>query len=204
MLLLITTMFLVSSAAVFVRPVVPLVVEGFTDTSVETKSGFVFAAVALTSAVAAVASGRLAPRTGYRPMLIGATLGAGVAYMAVGAADGLFVLMASMALVGIFSGAMIPMVNALIGLIAPDGKQGSAFGLVGSAQALSFAVAPLLGGLTARQLGIHAGFPIIGAMLVGVSALVWVAVREPAAIVEQQTTDDREQAANPEVEPAGQ
>jgi MFS family permease len=70
-----------------------------------------------------------------------------------------------MALVGIFSGAMIPMVNALIGAAAPEGKHGSAFGLVGSAQALSFAVAPLLGGITAKQLGIHAGFPIIGTML---------------------------------------
>ena len=69
MLLLITVMFLVSSAAVFVRPVVPLLVESFTDSSVEAKSGFVFAAIALTSAIAAVASGRIATRTGYRNAL---------------------------------------------------------------------------------------------------------------------------------------
>ena len=58
------------------------------------------------------------------------------------------------------------------------------FGLVGSAQALSFAVAPLLGGLTAQQLGIHAGSPIIGGLLVAVSALVWLTVREPAALID--------------------
>jgi DHA1 family multidrug resistance protein-like MFS transporter len=186
MLLLITVMFLVSSAAVFVRPVVPLVVEGFTEHGVETKSGLVFAAVALTSAVAAVVSGRLAVRTGFRNALMVATLGAGLAYIPVAMANSLAPLMVLMALVGVFSGAMIPMVNALIGASAPDGKHGSAFGLVGSAQALSFAVAPLLGGLTAQQLGIHAGFPIVGSMLVIVSALVWLTVREPAAVTGEE------------------
>lgn len=179
MLLLITVMFLVSSAAVFVRPVVPLVVEGFADSRVETKSGLVFAAVALTSAVAAVVSGRLATRTGYKNLLAVATLGAGLAYIPVAIANSLLPLMVLMALVGIFSGAMIPMVNALIGARSPAGKHGSAFGLVGSAQALSFAVAPLLGGVTAQQLGIHAGFPIVGVLLVLVAALVWLTVQEP-------------------------
>ena len=188
MLLLITVMFLVSSAAVFVRPVVPLLVESFTDSSVEAKSGFVFAAIALTSAIAAVASGRIATRTGYRNALIGATFGAGLAYAAVGATNSLAPLMLTMAFVGVFSGAMIPMVNALIGASAPDGKHGSAFGLVGSAQALSFAVAPLLGGITAKQLGIHAGFPIVGAALVAVSALVWLTVREPAGLIFDEST----------------
>jgi DHA1 family multidrug resistance protein-like MFS transporter len=182
MLLLITVMFLVSSAAVFVRPVVPLVVEGFTDSGVETKAGLVFAAVALTSAIAAVVSGRLATRTGYRNALAVATLCAGLAYVPVAIANSLAPLMLLMALVGVFSGAMIPMVNALIGASAPAGKHGSAFGLVGSAQALSFAVAPLLGGLTAQRLGIHAGFPIVGSMLVAVSALVWLTVRDPAGL----------------------
>lgn len=182
MLLLITVMFLVSSAAVFVRPVVPLLVESFASSSVETKSGLVFAAIALPSAIAAVGSGRIAMRSGYRNALVVATFGAGVAYAMVGFADALLPLMALMAVVGIFSGAMIPMVNALIGASAPAGKQGSAFGLVGSAQALSFAIAPLLGGVTADRLGIHAGFPIIGALLVAVAALIALTVREPAAL----------------------
>jgi MFS family permease len=182
MALLIAIIFLLGSASVFVRPVIPLIVEGFTDSGIETKTGFVFAAVALTSAVAAVVAGRVAERTGFRRALIVATLFAGLAYIPVAAADDLLPLMALMAVVGVFSGAMIPLVTALIGASAPEGKQGSAFGLVGSAQALSFAVAPLLGGLTAGQLGIHAGFPIIGSMLVGVSALIFFTVREPARI----------------------
>ncbi len=184
MLLLVSVMFMVSSAAVFVRPVVPLVVEEFTNSGVETKAGLVFAAVALTSAIAAVVSGRLATRAGYRNALVVATFGAGIAYIPVAVAGDLVTLMVLMALVGVFSGAMIPMVNALIGANAPAGKHGSAFGIVGSAQALSFAVAPLLGGVTASVLGIHAGFPIVGAMLIAVSALVWLTVREPAPSVE--------------------
>lgn len=189
MLLLITVMFLVSSAGVFVRPVVPLLVKSFSHSGVEAKSGFVFAAIALTSAIAAVVSSRIAERTGYRNALIVAALGAGVAYALVGAAYSLPPLLLLMALVGVFSGAMIPMVNALIGASAPEGKHGSAFGLVGSAQALSFAVAPLLGGLTAKQFGIHAGFPIVGALLVAIAALVWLTVREPAALVFDEADD---------------
>jgi DHA1 family multidrug resistance protein-like MFS transporter len=188
MFTLIIVMFLVSSASVFVRPVVPLLVESFTDSSVETKSGVVFAAIALTSAIAAVGSGRLASRSGYKNALVVATVGAGIGYALVGFADSLLPVMALMAVVGIFSGAMIPMVNALIGATSPEGKQGSAFGLVGSANALSFAIAPLLGGLTAQQFGIHAGFPIIGAMLVGVAGLIVFAVHEPASLREDAAT----------------
>jgi DHA1 family multidrug resistance protein-like MFS transporter len=186
MLLLIFVMFLVSSASVYVRPVIPLVVESFTDTSVTTKSGLVFAALALTSAVAALFVGRLAGRRGYRNALVIATLGAGIAYVVVAGANNLAMLMLLMAGVGIFSGAMIPMVNALIGANAPDGKHGSAFGLVGSAQALSFAVGPLLGGITASVVGIHAPFAIAGAMLIGVSGLVFLSVREPAALAPEE------------------
>lgn len=199
MLLLITVMFLVSSAAVFVRPVVPLLVESFTDVRVETKSGLVFAAIALTSAVAAVGASRVATRTGYKVALTSAIIGAGVGYILVSFANDLLPLMALMALVGIFSGAMIPTVNALIGATAPPGKQGSAFGLVGSANALSFAIAPLLGGLTAQAFGIHASFAVIGVVLLGVAALVAFAVTEPAAIAD----DDDDASSNAAAESSG-
>lgn len=197
MLLLIAIMFLVSSAAIFVRPVIPLVVESFTDVGVSTKSGLVFAAVAITSAVAAVAVGRVAARTGYRNALIFAALGAGIAYIPVAAANNLASLMLLMAAVGVFSGAMIPMVNALIGATAPGGRHGSAFGLVGSAQALSLALAPLLGGITANRLGIHAGFVIVGVMLIGVAALVFATVREPAPVVDERGLGEKRAAPAP-------
>jgi DHA1 family multidrug resistance protein-like MFS transporter len=195
MLLLITVMFLVGSAAIFVRPVIPLVVDSFTDSAVTTKSGLVLAAVAVTSAVAAVGAGRVAERVGYRNALVVASLGAGIAYVPVAAANSLVTLMVLMAVVGVFSGAMIPMVNALIGASAPEGKHGSAFGLVGSAQALGLAVAPLAGGIVAKQLGIHAGFVIVGAMLACVSLLVILTVREPAAFVEERADRDETRAA---------
>ena len=187
MLLLIVVMFLVSSAAIFVRPVIPLIVETFSEEAVKVNSGYVFAAIAVTSAIAAVAAGRLAERTGFRSILIFATFGAGIGYSLVYFADTLGVLILLMAAVGIFSGAMIPMVSALIGASAPPGKQGSAFGLVGSAQALGLAIAPLLGGLAASQLGIHVVFPIVGTMLVGVGVLVVTSVREPPPIEEETT-----------------
>ena len=55
---------------------------------------------------------------------------------------------------------------------------------MGSAQALGFAVAPLLGGIVANQLGIDACFIIVGMMLVGVSVLTFFTVREPDVLQE--------------------
>lgn len=191
MMLLITVMFLVSSASVFVRPIIPLVVESFTSADeAASTAGLVFAALALTSAIAAVGAARVAMRAGYRTTLVLATLGAGVAYIPVAVAEELLPLVLLMAAVGVFSGAMIPTVNALIGASAPEGKHGSAFGLVGSAQALSFAIAPLLGGITAAKLGIHAPFAIIGTMLIGVAGLVWLTVREPAPQTDREPSGE--------------
>ncbi len=189
MLLLITVMFLVSSAAVFIRPLIPLLVESFPNSGGAREAGLVFAAIALTSAIAAVGVDRVSSRTGYKLALTGAIIGAGIGYMLVSIADSLLPLMLLMALVGIFSGAMIPVVNALIGATAPRDKQGSAFGLVGSANALSFAIAPLLGGLTAQQFGIHAAFVVVGCMLLGVAALVAFKVREPAPYEDEVILD---------------
>ena len=189
MLLLITVMFLVSSAAVFVRPVMPLLVESFTDSDVATKtasSSPPSRSPALSPPLPAAASPS-ASDTATRssaPRSAPASPTPLVTF-----AGQLSSLMLLMALVGVFSGAMIPMVNALIGAAAPEGKHGSAFGLVGSAQALSFAVAPLLGGITAQQLGIHAGFAIVGMMLVAVSGLVWLTVREPASMLGPELVD---------------
>jgi hypothetical protein len=46
--------------------------------------------------------------------------------------------------------------------------------------ALAFAVGPLSGGAVASAWGIHAGFVVVGAMLLGLSAVILTLVREPA------------------------
>lgn len=180
LLLLVGVVFFLNGAPAFVRPIIPLLVDTFDLSRPAVISGFAFSALAATSSVAALAVGRASDRIGYRNALAVATLGAGAAYVPVALANDVPLLLLTLAVVGIFSGGMLPAANALIGALSPDGRQGAAFGLAGSAQALAIAVAPLTGGAIARSFGVHTGFIVDGLALVGVGLLVLAFVREPA------------------------
>lgn len=180
LLVLIGFVFFLNAGPSFIRPLIPLLVDSFdVKANVETLSGVAFAAMALTSAFAALSSSRLSARTGYRNALALATIGAGVAYLPVAAANNVPSLIVLIAVVGLFSGAMIPTVNALIDGWAPEGRQASAFGLSGSAMALAFAVGPLTGGVIASTAGLHAAFVVAGAVMLAVGGAVLLLVREP-------------------------
>jgi DHA1 family multidrug resistance protein-like MFS transporter len=179
LVVLIGIVFFLNAGPAFVRPIIPLLVASFDRaTSAATLSGFAFAALALTSAIAALSSSRISARVGYRNALALATLGAGAAYLPVAVANNVPSLILLLAIVGLFSGGMIPTANALIDKWAPPGRQASAFGLAGSALALAFAVAPLSGGAVASAAGIHASFLVIGAVMLVVGVAVLALVRE--------------------------
>jgi len=189
LLVLIAFVFFLNAGPSFVRPVIPLLVASFDSTlGAETLSGIAFAALSLTSAFAALAASRVQERIGLRYALALATLGAGAMYLPVAAANNVPSLIVLIALVGLFSGAMMPTANALIDAWTPPGKQASAFGLAGSAMALAFAVAPLSGGVVAGVVSIHASFIVIGAIMlcVGFASLFLVSEpdREAAAALE--------------------
>jgi DHA1 family multidrug resistance protein-like MFS transporter len=164
--------FLINASLAFARPVIPLFVDIVDPNSKgASESGFVFAALALTSAVAAFLVGNFAFGFGYRKTLLITIFGAGALYLPVYAAGSVAMLILLMALVGCFSGGMMPAANALLSINAPPDKQGSAFGLAGSANALAFAVAPLLGGATAQAFGVRAVFLVIGATTLAIAII---------------------------------
>jgi MFS family permease len=182
LLALIAIVFMVNAGMPFVRPIVPLMIESFDPRgSVETLAGFAFAAMAITSAITAVTATRLSDRVGYRNALALMTLGAGAAYLPVAMAANVPSLILLIGVVGLFTGGMIPTVNALIDFHAPPGKQASAFGLAGSAMALAFATAPLTGGAVAASAGIETAFVVIGCATLAVAGVVLLLVREPIA-----------------------
>ena len=180
LVILIGVVFFLNAGPAFVRPIIPLVVQSFDSaTSAETLSGFVFAALALASAVAALTSSRVSGRLGYRNALALTTVCAGAAYLPVAVATNIPSFLLLMAVVGLFSGAMIPLVNALIAAWAPPGREASVFGLSGSSLALAFAVAPLSGGAVASAAGVDASFLVIGGIMLAVGVAVLALVREP-------------------------
>ena len=106
-------------------------------------------------------------------------MGAGIAYVPVAIATNVPSFLLLMAVVGLFSGGMLPIVNSLIDAWSPPGKQASAFGLTGSAMALAFSVAPLSGGAVAAAAGVGTSFLVIGLVMIVVGAGVLVVVKEP-------------------------
>jgi MFS family permease len=178
-LMMVILYFLFASNA-FVRPVVPLVLQDIGDQeNVELIAGLVFATLAITSAVSSIMIGRLANSVGYRVALTVSVVGAGLVYLPVVFVDTAWQLAMLMGLVGIFSGGMLAVTNALIGALSPAGKQGSAFGVASSSQALAMATGPLAGGLAASALGVRAGFPIVSVILIAVGVVAWFAIKEP-------------------------
>ena len=120
-----------------------------------------------------------ASRIGYRRVLLVTLVGGALAYLPVAAAGSVTTLLACMAIIGIFSGGVMPAANSILSLSSPKDKQGSAFGIVGSANALAFAVSPLLGGIVAAAFGIRAVFIFAAIATLAVAGVAFLTVREP-------------------------
>jgi DHA1 family multidrug resistance protein-like MFS transporter len=171
--ILIGVVFFLNMGPAFVRPIIPLLVASFdTAASPEVLAGIAFAAMAMTSAIAALSASRIADRFGRRNALVFVTFAAGVAYLPLAFASSAPVALILFAGVGLFSGAMLPTANALIDYHSPPSMQATVFGLAGSSFALAIALGPLSGGAVASAAGVPASFLVIGAVMIGVSGAV--------------------------------
>jgi MFS family permease len=56
--------------------------------------------------------------------------------------------------------------TALVGQFSPSGRQGPVFGIIASAESLGNAAGPLITGVTAAQLSLHASFIGVAATMV--------------------------------------
>ncbi len=191
-------LFVLWLSTTYVRPVMPISIDEFAATSAggaervrlvvpgavfhlkeEAATGLVFGIIGLTSTIAALSVGPLGARWGYRNAVTGAALVAGVLYLPLYFAGSFTAFLAFFGAVGLFQGAMVPGTNALIAASAPDGKQGSAFGLAASMQSMALLVGPLAGGFTGGQLGIEKVYLVIGLILVGAAIGGRLLIREP-------------------------
>lgn len=177
----------------FVRPVMPISIDNFAegervhielpgwtgDLKEEAATGLIFSVIGLTSTIAAFSVAPLGERLGYRNTVAFAALMSGLLYPTVAFAGGVVSFMVLLGSVGLFQGAMVPGTNALIAASAPEGKQGSAFGLAASVQSLALMLGPLGGGLTTGVGGIDAVYVVIGIVLIATAAGCILLVREP-------------------------
>lgn len=194
MLLLLFALWL---STTFVRPVMPLSIDGFAHDSgrddhirlvlgpidrfirTEAATGLVFAAVGLTSTIAALAVAPVGQRIGYRKSVSIAAAATGVLFFPVALANDFAGFVLLFAATGLFQGAMVPGTNALIAAATPEGKHGSTFGLAASMQSLALLVGPTAGGAVSALFGIRAVYLVIGALLVFTAVAAQLFIREP-------------------------
>ena len=156
-------------------PILPLFVQSLSPLGKHAASttGIILSVNAFIGALAALAIGRISDRIGRKKALICCILGGAALYAPQALVSNTTQLLALRAAMGALLGGVAPTANAIIAIIAPEGKQGSTYGLTASATALGNAIGPILGATIAATLGIRSVFLSIAAILALVG--IWVA-----------------------------
>ncbi|MGN6361868.1 MAG: MFS transporter [Thermomicrobiales bacterium] len=169
---------------------------------VGTAVGLVLAVAGLCATAAAWRTRLLTNRFGYRRTLIGALIVAGAFTVPAAFVGTVFQMLVVRAAVGLCIGAALPTVSALVSLITPRGQQGSAYGLLASAELIGFALGPLVGGVIGASLGLRATFLVPAAVLILVAMLVLTRVHIPPTAEIISVPHGAEPLAEEEVTPA--
>jgi len=144
----------------FFSPFLPLYIRelGVTDPAkIALWSGLQAAVTPAMSGLLSPVFGRLADRFGRKIMLIRSLVGFVVIVAAMGLVTSVEQLFLARVIMGFFAG-FTPMVMALATTAAPKDKVPAAIGMVQSAQLLSVAVGPAIGGYVASHFGIRYAF----------------------------------------------
>ena len=144
----------------FFSPFLPLYIHelGVSDPAmIALWSGLLAAVTPGVSGVLSPVFGRLADRFGRKMMLIRSLVGFVVIVAAMGLVTSVEQLFLARLLMGLFAG-FTPMVMALASVSAPRDRVPAAIGMVQSAQLLSVAVGPAIGGYVASHFGIRYAF----------------------------------------------
>jgi len=167
----------------FFSPFLPLYIRelGVTDPAkIALWSGLQAAVTPGVSGILSPVFGRLADRFGRKVMLIRSLIGFVIIVAAMGLVTSVLQLFLLRLLMGFFAG-FTPMVMALATVSAPRDKVPAAIGMVQSAQLLSVAVGPAIGGYVASHFGMrYAFFATAGLCAVALVGLI-VLFQEVAA-----------------------
>lgn len=164
----IVTLFLVSTAQNAMGPILPLFVQHLvadTHTQIASVAGLVIGITAVTSALAAVFAGRLGDRVGHGRLMAACAVAGGVLYFPQAWVTGPYELLAWRAILGLFTGGLMPGTMAVVAVQTPARHRGWVFGLTTTATALGGAAGPVLGATAATVVGLRATFVVTGAVL---------------------------------------
>lgn len=163
-----------SFGAQVTNPVLPLYVQTLVidERAAATATGLIIGATALANALSAVWVGRTADRLGRRRVLMVCLIAGSLVYFPQMLTRSPAQLLALRFVMGLAMGGVIPAANAVIAERAPEGHQGSIYGISASLQALGRALGPMLGTAVVTSVGIACVFPVTGALLGLVAIMV--------------------------------
>ncbi len=172
--------FLFSLGTTIVAPIFPLFVEKIVGAGgpVASTTGLMIGITGLVAGISATIIGRLGDRMGHKQLLTVSTLVSGLASIPHALVRTVDQLIGLRVLFGMGVGGAQPIINTIIGKITPRNSYGKAYGLTFSAGTLGSVVGPLVGGLVASQLGLRLPFVIMGGLLIAISLVVALRVKE--------------------------
>jgi DHA1 family multidrug resistance protein-like MFS transporter len=178
--------FLTSVGNMMSRPILSLLLQEIDpDHDVAFTAGLAFSVLGISGAIASVASTRSGGQISLRHLVMGAALVSGITTYIVGLATSPAMALGTLFFTGLAQGILASSSTALISLFAPANRQGTAFGMLTSAQSLAMGAGPLTGGVMASMTDLRTPFAAAGALLV-VGALLILAVPAPPAMSESE------------------
>lgn len=136
-------------------------------------AGLVVAVSGVANLIGAPTLGRLGDRIGQRKVLTLALGAAACMYIPQALAENIYVLLTGRFLLGLFIGGMLPSLNVLVKLKAPEELQATAFGFNSSSTFLGNLAGPLIGSSVAAAYGIRYVFYVTMAFLIANAAMIF-------------------------------
>jgi MFS family permease len=179
--------FLTSVGNMISRPILPLLLlEIDPDHDVAFTAGLAFSVLGISGAISSIASSRWNQRFGLRQLVVASALASAAALYFVGQAVTPVMVLAGLFVAGLAQGTLAASSTALISLFAPANRQGTAFGILTSAQSLAMGAGPLTGGVLASVYGLRMPFGASGILLLA-GALLILLVPKPPTFAESES-----------------
>ena len=180
LLAIMAALFFIALSTSFAGPVFPLLVEKIAGPArAASATGMLLGVGGLAAGLAAAVLGRIGDRIGHRKLLMGMTAAAGVLTVPHAFVQTLMQLVPVRLSLGAAAGGIQPTINAFISTSVSSDMIGRAYGITRTANALGFAIGPILCGLMASMLGLRLPFVIMGVLLLISSGVVARFVKPP-------------------------
>ena len=174
--------FLTLAGMTAILPLLPLYLEqiGVTDrAAVKYWTGALGSAPFAVAVFATPIWGSLSDRFGYKPMVVRSVAGIAIATIGMGFASTPLELLAWRAVQGAVSG-VFPAAVALLSALTPEERVGRALAILQSSRAAGGLIGPVIGGVLADLIGIHALFYCVGGLAIATTFLCAIVLdRDP-------------------------